>query len=54
VGSHNSREALAWVAQERDEAVLGAANTGGGEILSKIGALTWSAIQSHLVRVLTG
>ncbi len=49
-GSNNSWYALAWIAPERDFAVLATTNIGGDEIFKKIDAVIWAVIQNHIKR----
>ena len=49
-GSNNSWFALAWLAPERDFAVIATTNIGGDAIFKKIDAVIWAVIQDHLSR----
>lgn len=49
-GSNNSWYALAWLAPERDFAVIATTNIGGEAIFTKIDAVIWAVIQDHLSR----
>ncbi len=47
-GSNNSWYALAWIAPERNFAVIATTNIGGDGIFKKIDAIIWTVIQYHL------
>lgn len=47
-GSNNSWYALAWVAPERNFAVVATTNMGGKPIFKKIDAVIWAVIEDHL------
>ncbi len=47
-GSNNSWFALAWIAQERNFAVIAVTNIGGPGIFTKIDAVIWTVIQTFL------
>lgn len=49
-GSNNSWYALAWIAPERNFAVIATTNIGGDGIFKKIDAVIWAVIQDHLKR----
>ncbi len=46
-GSNNSWYALAWLAPERDFAVIATTTIGGDGIFKKIDAVIWAVIQSY-------
>ncbi len=47
-GTNNSWYALAWIAPERNFAVLATTNIGGQGIFEKIDAVIWAVIQEHI------
>ena len=50
-GSNNSWFMLAWIAPERDFAVLATTNIGGEGIFQKIDAVIWAVIQDYIRRL---
>jgi CubicO group peptidase (beta-lactamase class C family) len=50
-GSNNSWYALAWIAPERNFAVIATTNMGGHGIFTKIDAVIWAVIQDHIRRL---